>query len=187
MTHIRVTLIMLATLPALLGAQHAARREEAGRPAVALDSVPRSVADAERDASHYLRISPDNPRRDWDSSAHGTTERVCVDGDSTSIAQSGDFIVGPFGRYNDNWRNGYGLLTWQPAAVPRTEAPTLTVRAERLDARDGGRVFEGFRLTHSRIGPTQFYVTGVHLPTTGRWLLVATAGPNWGCFLFTVK
>lgn len=32
-----------------------------------------------------------------------------------------------------------------------------------------------------------FFPTGLVLHTPGRWLLVATSGPNWGCFVVTVE
>jgi hypothetical protein len=187
MTHARAAIVLLAVVPSLLGAQQRVLRDEGGRPALISDSVPRTAAEAEAQAKGHVRDTPNNPRRDWDSPAQGTTERACVDTDKTSLAQSGDFIAGPFAAYNTNWHNGYGKLVWQPAVVSVAVPVTLTVRARRLDAQDQARVFEGFVPTHSRDGPTKFYITGVHLPTAGRWLLVATAGPNWGCFIHTVN
>ena len=187
MTDARTVILMLAGLPSLLGAQQRAARDEGGRPALISDSVPRTAAEAEAQGKRHLRGAANNVRRAWDSSAQGTTERTCVDADKASIAQSGDFIAGPFALYNENWHNGYGKLVWQPAVVSAAAPATLTVRARRLDAQDQARVFEGFVPTYSRAGPTKFYITGVHLPSTGRWLMVATAGPNWGCFLLTVR
>ena len=182
-----VLIAIFAAIPGVVGAQQPATRDQGGRAPLSTDSVPRTVVEAERQATGLARGTPNNPRRDWDSPARGTTERTCVDTDSVSIAQSGDFIVGPFAQYNANWNAGYGKLVWQPAVLSPSEPTTLTVRAVRLDTPDAARVFEGFPLTYSRAGPTKFHVTGVHLPTRGRWLLVATAGMNWGCFIHTVS
>src|SRR5215210_7908800 len=182
-----VVIVILAGLPGALGAQQGARRDERGRAPLISDSMPHTAAEAERQATRMVRVAPTNPPRDWDSAARGTTDYTCVDADSASIAQSGDFIVGPFAPYNANWHAGYGKLVWQPAVLSPSEPTTLTVRAVRLDIPDAGRVFEGFAPTYSRAGPTRFYVTGVHLPSRGRWLLVATAGANWGCFVHTVS
>jgi hypothetical protein len=167
----------------------AGRPEEGGRLALASDSVPRSIVEAEYQGARYPAAGvPNNPRRSWDSLAGGTRERRCVDVDNVSVAQSGDFIAGPFALYNPVWRTGYGKLIWQSFQVsqPWRSNPLLTVRAARIDPSGETRVFDGLSISTNGTG-TLFYPTGVHLPTSGRWLMVATAGNNWGCFVITVQ
>jgi hypothetical protein len=181
-----VTLSSAAVAWQTLAPVSAARPEEGGRPALASDSVPRSITEAEYQGARYPVVGvSNNPRRSWDSLAGGTKERRCVDVDKVSMAQSGDFIAGPFASYNQNWRTGYGKLIWQPLLVPSPHAP-LTVRAAHIDPSGETRVFDGLSITGNGTG-TLFYPTGVHLPTSGRWLMVATAGNNWGCFVITVR
>ena len=33
------------------------------------------------------------------------------------------------------------------------------------------------------VHPDYFYPSGLELRSGGRWMLVATMGPNWGCFV----
>lgn len=74
---------------------------------------------------------------------------------------------------------------------PKT--PALIVHSTRLDQEAEGRVFEATEIAWPS-GPNQStatsitcYPTGIRLPTVGRWMMVATAGNNWGCFILTVQ
>ncbi len=159
---------------------------EGGRPAVASDSVPYSFVEAEFEgARHPVAAAPNNPRRPWVSLAGGTRERRCVDVDKLNIARSGDFIAGPFAPTYGGLHTGSSKLIWQPFHIS-SPAERLTVRAARIDPTGATSVFDGFEITGNGTG-TRFYPSGVGFPTTGRWLMVATAGANWGCFVITVR
>jgi hypothetical protein len=115
----------------------------------------------------------------------GSSARTCVDA-ADNVVRSGDVIGAGFAYYDAAWPGGYGKIGWQtPNTTPGT-APQLTVRATRLDSGAVTRVFE-FPVTETRYNNSVlFYASGVHVPTSGRWMLVATAGSSWGCFLLTV-
>jgi hypothetical protein len=150
----------------------ASAAKEAGRAATDADSVPRSIAEAESPGAH---------------TAH-TAERKCFAATGYNPARSGDISARGFDIYNDLWTIGYGKIAWEtPNATPgAAPAPLMTVRATRLDPPGATRVFDVHAVEQSTAGNTLFYPSGIHLPTSGTWMLVATAGPNWGCFLHTV-
>jgi len=64
---------------------------------------------------------------------------------------------------------------------PQTPRVPLVVKATRLDAAAAGRVYGVDILNAPR------YPSGVFLPEAGRWMMVATAGDAWGCFVVAVK
>ena len=45
-------------------------------------------------------------------------------------------------------------------------------------------VYEGAH--YSTGGDEQSFITGFILPRAGKWALVVTSGPDWGCFLLTL-
>ncbi|MES2179887.1 MAG: hypothetical protein V4550_18645 [Gemmatimonadota bacterium] len=183
-------LLALVTLASAAAAQEPRANGIDGRAPLATDSVARSVAEAELEGARYPRAAELNPRRPWDANAQGTSERKCLEADKLRAARSGDFYVGDFaGRtgwpsYSEMWRTGYGKLIWQPVHLP---SPGVVVRATRLDVGAESRVYGPFPISHpGESMSTTFHPSGVHVPTTGRWMLVATSGSNWGCFVITV-
>jgi hypothetical protein len=183
---ILLTLVMTCTMLA----RGEAQRDWTGRPAVPEDSVAQSVLEAEERGSRHPPAVTNNAGRYHDSYT-GSRERRCVNADAGAM-RSSDFVAGPFDRYNDLWRQGYGKLWWHPNEMP-SEAPMLTVQATRLDEVAESRVYETRDIAspsgpgESRATSARFYPTGIRLPTVGRWMMVATAGNNWGCFVLTVR
>jgi len=110
----------------------------------------------------------------------------------SQAVRSGDFIAGPFESYNDVWKQGYGKLWWHPSEMT-PKRPLLVVQATRLDEQAESRVFESSDIAwpsgpnESEATSLKFYPTGIRLPSLGRWMLVATAGNNWGCFIHTLR
>ncbi len=178
------------TLTAGLGAPIEAQSIWLGRPALPADSVAQSIAEAEERGSRHPPAVTNNAGR-YHTAYTGSHERRCVDTERGAM-RSGDFVAGPFDLYNGVWRQGYGKLWWHPNEMP-PEAPVLVVQAIRLDEPADGLVFEAKQVagqsgpTESGATGTRFYPTGIRLPTVGRWMLVATAGNNWGCFILTVR
>lgn len=162
-----------------------------GRSAIASDSVHASVRDAEAEGRRWPAAVANNRYSSESALDGGTPQRQCVDVDRINIAQSGDFVVGPFASYNEEWHRGYGKIWWHSASATTPNA-TLIVRASRLDGDAAPRVFEQsfitFPVDHAgkRTG-SLFYPSDFRMPSAGRWMLVATAGDNWGCFILTVR
>ncbi|MCA9720835.1 MAG: GNAT family N-acetyltransferase, partial [Gemmatimonadetes bacterium] len=185
---ILLAVALLCTLPAVAPAQ----AEWLGRAPTAADAMPATTAEAEVEGARHPRATPNNVMESAPGvTIAGTTERRCVPADR-DVVRSGDFVAGPFAWYNEVWHQGYGKMWWQPSEMPPV-APTLIVRATRLDAPAEGRVYETSEVAQPS-GPREsawtrirFYPTGIRLPTVGRWLLVATAGNNWGCVVHEVR
>ena len=164
-----------------------ARARDGGRPSVAADSMPRTTREAEAQGARHPRTAPNNPFPAASPDATtGSPERTCVSVSGFNSARSGDFLASGFGEYDQVWRAGLGTISWQPTNVTNAKEPPLVVRATRLDFGIATRVFEFSAISRSAGGNTLVYPTGAHLPTSGTWMLVATAGPNWGCFLLAV-
>jgi hypothetical protein len=101
--------------------------------------------------------------------------------------RSGEFIAGPFREYARLWKphmaEGMGKLWWIPLHQDRMSG--LTVRATRLGASPITRTYRFPNKAWTDDGP--FYPSGIPLPSAGRWRLVATSGPDWGCFELTLR
>jgi hypothetical protein len=159
-----------------------------GRAPTPGDSFPGSIAEAEAQGARRERTARNNP---GDGRLYGgTAERRCVSVDSINVARSGDFLAGPF-THGDPQALGRKIW-WEPAYVSPTTPASLTVSAVRIDTVGAARVYVGFTLSRAsnpetRVrSATQFYPGGIRFPSRGRWMLVATAGPNWGCYTLEV-
>jgi hypothetical protein len=182
--------VLLVFLSQLTAPAQAQSSKTLGRPAIPTDSVPTSIQEAEARGERSPRVERNNVDT-LSQDVGGTNQRRCVDVNGINIVRSGDFIAGPFASYSEEWRGGYGKIWWKPSFVGEPHA-TLSVTAARLDTIAVGRVFEQSDLAYptdewrKRVG-AQFYPSGFRVPSTGRWLLVASAGGNWGCFILTVR
>ena len=66
----------------------------------------------------------------------------------------------------------------------------LMVEVSRLDTDAEGFTFESDQVgwtDDTSNGPTSFYPTWIEMPEPGRWQLVATSGPDWGCFILDLR
>ena len=162
------------------------------REAVPGDSVPRSITEAELQGSR----SPRSPelgefaQRWLDKVTAGTSDRRCVVVGDANSARSGDLIGTPFRFYAEYWRRGAPpKLLFVAAHRPRIGAPTqLIIKVSRIDALAESYVFIGpvhtsrwsaelMRIEWGTAAPI------VDPPSSGRWLLVASLGIDWGCFV----
>ena len=156
------------------------------------------VAAAEQEAGVYptstrppqrlkaLFASPETP---------GTPDRRCVVGRGSGPLRSGEFVVG--GELSgtdspDPRKRAAPKIWWSPLHhQPKME---LLVRARRVGA-DGEYRFVGVTVAHAATGPgavipeaerEYFFPSGIAFLHSGTWVLVATQGPDWGCFVLTM-
>jgi VWFA-related protein len=142
-----------------------------------------SVQEAESEGRAF-QVSTGKPAKGFSSrSLPGTSERRCVEVESYREARSGDFVAGNFAEYPG--LNRLGSLSWTPAHVP-TERQPLTIRFARLDRPGPGSRAVFVARAEMESGQV-FFPSRVNLPTPGRWMLVATSGPNWGCFILDLR
>jgi hypothetical protein len=116
----------------------------------------------------------------------GTSRRECVTvADGVTLVRSGDFVAGDFAVYRQHWKPdlgpGLGKIFWIPADPQPTAALTITATSA------SGRhiTYKAGSLAESDAGP--FYPSGIPLPTTGTWKLLARAGDSWGCFELALR
>lgn len=181
-------LLALATAP--VAAQSVSLRANDGAHLAAL------IADAERRGEEYSRFDPaaqaiegapvlrikDQP----------VVSRSCVRATGLGPVRSGEFEIG--GELSSIWRAGGPKIWWSPV-FHGPEMPLMEIKA--TDTADPQRGFD-FRASHVVYGMSRpserpdeerrnyFFATGIGFPGPGQWLLVATSGPNWGCFVITV-
>ncbi len=167
----------------------------ASRPAVAQKGIPASVAAAEAEGAAFPRhAAPSSVAPDFARPFAGTTSRKCVTpsatgNDAGGQVRSGEFIIrGLFaGRFGPRAETP-GKVFWLPLHDPLDYPNALLVRAGHV-----GHPEDGFRQAvadwgypgrgHEHEGGFPSLVT---FPSAGAWVVVATAGDDWGCFVIAV-
>lgn len=147
---------------------------EAKRIPSLLDRFPDHVRTAEAEGLKVATASAGSP-----------TYRRCVDANTDENPHSGEFAVGGFSLYDAVWHQGEGKLVWKPAH-PVIGEPLL-VRAVSLDNALPPVDYRVPNMTGSVADNTAIYSSAFRLPRPGNWLLTATAGTNWGCFVYTLR
>jgi hypothetical protein len=176
------TLVLALLIAPAAHSQRPISPQELGRPAVKADSVPASIAEAEAQGrGRPLKTTSDSLPLTTFSPEVGTAERRCVEAGHARYARSGEFSVGPFDHYSAVWNAGYGKLAWGLVRASSAAAQHLEIEAVRLDRPATPYLFDA-----ARVFPNM-YAGNFHLPSTGRWMLVGTAGDAWGCFVFEVS
>ena len=163
-------------------------------PPVSGQSIPLSVQAAEAEgAAHPHAAAPAYTPIAFTNAFTGSAERKCtVLEPSTEVnsspVRSGEMIVrarltGPFGLEAGREHKIY----WQPLHNPFEFPDTLVIRAVRIDSPT-----DLLRVSVSNWGysPGRKQESGfpsqVRFPTAGNWLVIATAGSDWGCFVWPV-
>ena len=164
-------------------------RDRNGRVAIAADSVPRSVEEAEAQGRLHPRTSRplefNLTPAIRDSVRPGSAERQCVDIGDAYFVRSGEFIAGPFALYRQSWGGGMKLV-WFPAHQSRFRRAQVTIRAARLDASSDARVYLTAALGIENLFFGKQPLSGWAVLPGGRWLLIATSDTSWGCFVLTL-
>jgi hypothetical protein len=166
------------------------------RRATSADSIPSSIAEAEARGGRHPRSVEEAsfyPRRD--TLAHvGTAERRCVDVGTSNVVRAGDFIAMPFALYIRDWKSGMhppGKVSWLSAHARPSAPLQLVLRATRIDAATESYVYKGPTRTLSwgfgNLWPHGWATAAVFdLPSSGRWLIVATLDQDWGCVVLSL-
>jgi hypothetical protein len=119
----------------------------------------------------------------------GSVSYRCVAVGRNRDVRSGGILAGPFGVdeagfaafYQQNHQHTEVKIYWVPLNVDHMSE--LTVQATLLPSRAVRRTA---RLTSvAAAGHMVFYPSAIPIPVPGTWELVATAGPNRGCFVVT--
>src|SRR5262249_18095941 len=145
--------------------------------------------------------------RSADSVVQPPVGRKCADASVTAYdihgqfkARSGEFeIGGDLGGClypSASLRSGHRGKVWWLPDHGGSRMPPLLVRGRNLNhPRDTVRyttksiavakLSVGHRELPER-GDYFFFSSGIAIPTPGRWLVIATSGVNWGCFILAV-
>lgn len=180
-----------ASIPFLAAVLLAARVSHAQR-------IPTTVAEAEAEGAAYSRDPAPAVLPAAYEEFTGSIEQRCVSAadDTTrgvswraaTSRRSGEMILR--GRAPIAGPPGNKML-WMPLHDPGRNPATLLLRGTRLD-----HPSDTIRLTDSpargparQLGhPDSFgFPTSVVFPTAGRWLVAASTGHDWGCFLIDVS
>jgi len=153
--------------------------------------IRHTVEEAEREGADYPRgATPAHRQTLFAGSPVGTAERKCVPGPTPELAvseiRSGDFVIGgQIGGWRTATAGRQSKIWWVPYHNPFEHATKLLVRGARLGAASDTVRFTqpDWAWPSGGLKTDSFFPSGVTLPTTGMWLLIATAGDDWGCFI----
>ena len=130
------------------------------------------------------------PRVRFDKSTTGTDRRECARPNRFAPdVRAGDFILGgQIGGTLGGPRVGPNKIYWIPLHNPYDYPSTLVARAARLGA--PGDTMR-FTLTNwawpvGELKSESFFPSGTIFPRVGTWMVVVTAGDDWGCVIFDV-
>jgi len=148
--------------------------------------LPRSVEAAEAEGAKWPSNPPQADRTSW-ADAFGPRDRRCVRAADHTTMRSGDFIAGPFkdrvlmvgtGGQPPKWK-----VWWVPNQMPPLNGNVqLMLRATKMNQPEK-TVTHTFVDIANEHAEEPFFPTTVLFPENGDWLVVATAGNNWGCFI----
>ena len=169
-------------------------------------SIPLTVAGAQAEGAAFPRATPPTVVQSlFARPVGGTSERTCSpsqpdDSIAASSLRSGEIIIRSrlAGRWGPHAGQGHKIL-WMPLHGPADtstrisfaewrkkaiEHAPLLIRAVRV-----GNPADSLRQTLPGLtgGPRQFgFPSELTFPTAGQWLVIATTGEDWGCFLLAV-
>jgi len=125
----------------------------------------------------------------------GSERRVCTEASGVGPVRSGEFVIGGelSGPVSNNGPKRIApKIWWSP--LHHSGSMQLDVRARRLGSPEEYR-FHSTRVAWSAASSARpvpdndkeyFFPSGIEFLHSGRWLLVATQGADWGCFILTL-
>jgi hypothetical protein len=163
--------------------------------------IPATIREAEAQGADFAHDTPQVAQQSYfrDFPFGGTAERRCVVAAAyvaytsapNGSLRSGDFIVRG-GLLNASW-GGFRAareykVVWLPLHGSSLQKPPLVVRAARIgNGADSVRFrIEGLAKGTGPSVPLYGYPSTVSFPNAGQWVIVATAGNDWGCFVLAV-
>ena len=165
-----LTVVLLGVCGISLGAQAPTQ----------VTSAQAQIAAAEKAAASVPGVTPNTPPR---KCYILKPEQIVLPGHSNNPASfdlgSGDFVARSI---SFGWDKAYEF--GKIPLTPRHPDPSVKVRLDltRLDPPGETRTFD-FKMVNVTGGNPMFYATTPAFPTPGRWMIIATAGANWGCFV----
>lgn len=168
---------------------------------VRAQNIPATVREAEAQGADFAHDALQVAQQPYFSNFPfgGTAERRCVVAAAyvaytsapNGSLRSGDFIVR--GGFLDASWGGFRAakeykVIWLPLHGSSLQKPPLVVRAARIgNGADSVRLrIEGLTHGSGPSGPLYGYPSTVSFPNAGQWVIVATAGNDWGCFVLDV-
>jgi hypothetical protein len=155
---------------------------------ISAQNIPATIPQAEAEGAGFVHDDSLSARQTYfaESPFGGTSERRCVSDSLPDLSlRSGDFIV----RGRVFLPGVKHKVLWIPLHGSPLSKPPLVIRAARIESpADSVRLrVEGLARGGSYAAPLYGYPSEVLFPIAGRWLVVATAGGDWGCFVLDVK
>lgn len=166
-------------------------------PPLNAQNVQATIQQAEAAGATRPHESAEVPSQSYfvDSRFDGTAARRCVSDTAypsspSGSLRSGDVIV------RAGWGRPLGFragkekkVLWVPLHGSRSRRLPLLLHAVRIgNPGDSVRFhIDGLAKGGGRPEPLYGYPSEVSFPTAGQWLVVATAGNDWGCFVFDVE
>ena len=155
-------------------------------PARAALAIAEAGGRAHPRAERVKRLPPSWNATEW----WGAADRRCIEAHGAGPVRSGDFIIGgELGRERPIYPRASAKIWWAPFHNA-ADMDSLVISGTRLSAPMEVRLaFGQVAYTSAPNSRTPlpdreyFFPTGTVIPDWGRWLLVATSGANWGCFI----
>jgi hypothetical protein len=155
-----------------------------------------TVAAAEKEGAAFPRTSAPRvlPTSFSGRPSSGTADRRCVTPSSAELlmaplsVRAGDFVIGgELGGAARLVAGRPGKIWWAPLHDPFEFSAKLLVRGARIGSADTMRFVQSdYAWPAKRPKTESFFASGLLIPAPGVWLLVATAGNDWGCIILTV-
>ena len=143
-------------------------------------------------AAFPRRAAPAKPSVFFSREFSGTAERKCVTATppvAGGSLRSGEFIIRSSLLSPATQRPPFGYkILWVPAHNPFELRDTLLIRGARLASPSDSLRQKVVDPAYQPGAPneTAGFPSLVNFPIGGRWLVVAKAGPDWGCFVLGV-